>query len=404
MQRVLVIDDDSDIGELVCAAALAMGFECTVTTDAKLFLEQLSPDTTLIVMDLVMPVIDGVQLLRLLGKQKCKARIVLMSALGKRTIESAGQLAQVLGLSIVGSLTKPFRRDELEEVLRTLPIPEAPPNVHPRSQFAVKKEELQNAIERDEFVVYYQPQIHIASGRVIGVEALVRWQHPEHGLMFPDSFIHRMEEFGLIDELGWIVANHGMSDLRTFANGDGKTLKLALNASVNSLCNLSFPDILVSIAEKHGVSPESVTVEVLETGLLKDLSRTLDTLTRLRMKRVKVSIDDFGTGYAMMRQLKTIPATELKIDKSFIQEMMVNDRDRIMVRKTIEMGHELGTQVIAEGVEAQAQLDILRLNDCDGVQGYLFSRPIPALEMVSWLSNYRAQPVHSFPQSGELFP
>jgi EAL domain-containing protein (putative c-di-GMP-specific phosphodiesterase class I) len=405
-QTILVIDDDGDIGEIVCATAIAMGFKCTVTTNAKMFLEKLSADTTLILLDLMMPEMDGIELLRRLGERKCKSGIVLMSAVGKRTMESAGQLAQVLGLSIVGNLEKPFPRGELEQVMRRLPhpAPEAPPDVHPSPEFKVDKEELKSAIVHDEFVVYYQPQIHIATGCVIGVEALVRWQHPKRGLIFPDNFLGRMEEFGLIDELGWIVANRGMSDVGNFTNGDGKAFMLSLNASVHSLCNLNFPDILVSIAEKHGVSPASVTIEILETGLFKELSRTLDTLTRLRMKHVKLSIDDFGTGYAMMKQLKSIPATELKIDKSFVQEMIGNHSDRIMVQKTIEMGHELGTQVIAEGVETQEQLDLLRSSGCDGAQGYLFSRAIPAAEMVRWLNTYRTQLVHSYPQSGELFP
>jgi EAL domain-containing protein (putative c-di-GMP-specific phosphodiesterase class I) len=137
--------------------------------------------------------------------------------------------------------------------------------------------------------------------------------------------------------------------------------------------------------------------------LIIEPSRTLDILTRLRMKQVKLSIDDFGTGYAMMQQFKNIPATELKIDKSFVQEMMGNDRDRIMVQKTIEMGHELGMRVIAEGVETQEQLDILRSSGCDIAQGYLFSRPIPAGEMVNWLHTFRTRNVHSCPQRGELF-
>ncbi len=227
-----------------------------------------------------------------------------------------------------------------------------------------------------------------------GVEALARWQHPERGLIFPDYFIGRMEELGLIDELGWIVANRGMSDVEQFENGDGKALMLSVNASVYSLHDLKFPDVLVSIAEKHGVSPGDVTIEITETRLIKELARTLDILTRLRIKQVKLSIDDFGTGYAMMQQLKIIPATELKIDKSFIQEMSGNDRDRIMVQKTIEIGHELGMQVIGEGVETQEQLDILREKGCDIAQGFFFSRPLPAQEMVSWLKTYRSQLVH----------
>jgi len=393
-QRILVVDDEIDVGEFVSDAAQAMGFECTATTDAKTFLDQLTPDTTLILLDLIMPETDGVELLRMLSQQKCKAGIVLMSGVGKRVLETAEQLAQVLGLSIVGRLQKPFRLAELEEMLARNAEPATSPIVQPGAQFITHNEQLRRAVERNEFVVHYQPLIDIATGRVTGVEALARWQHPERGLIFPDYFIGRMEELGLIDELGWIVANRGMSDVEQFENGDGKALMLSVNASVYSLHDLKFPDVLVSIAEKHGVSPGDVTIEITETRLIKELARTLDILTRLRIKQVKLSIDDFGTGYAMMQQLKIIPATELKIDKSFIQEMSGNDRDRIMVQKTIEIGHELGMQVIGEGVETQEQLDILREKGCDIAQGFFFSRPLPAKEMVSWLKTYRSQLVH----------
>jgi EAL domain-containing protein (putative c-di-GMP-specific phosphodiesterase class I) len=317
-----------------------------------------------------------------------------MSGVGKRTLESAGQVAQALGLSIVGHLQKPFRLTELEEVLERHAEPEATSDVKQTPKIVIEKEELQRAIKRVEFVLYYQPQIEIATGRVIGVEALVRWQHPERGLIFPDNFIGRMEELGLIDELGWFVMDRGMSEVAQFANGDGIAPMLSLNASVYSLHDLKFPDLLVSLAEKHGISPRGVTIEITESGLIKELSSTLDILTRLRMKQVQLSIDDFGTGYAMMQQLKNIPATELKIDKSFVLDMQVNESDRIMVLKTIELGHELGLQVIAEGVETQEQLDFLRLKSCDHAQGYLFSRPIPPKEMVNWLASYRSQLVH----------
>ena len=131
-----------------------------------------------------------------------------------------------------------------------------------------------------------------------------------------------------------------------------------------------------------------------ETGLIEELGRTLDILARLRLKDVKLSIDDFGTGYATMQQLKNIPATELKVDKSFVQNLQGSDQDRILVRKTIEMGHELGMRVIAEGVETPEQLEILRLYDCDGAQGYLFSRALPPAELVSWLETYRSGLTH----------
>ena len=390
-QKILVIDDEIDVGEFVSEAAQAIGFDCTATTDAKTFLETLTPETTLILLDLMMPEMDGVELLRLLGERKCKAGIVLMSGVGKRTMESAEQLAHTLGLSIVGHLQKPFRLAELEQVLKIHAEPKAEPAARQLPKIAIQKEELRHALDCNEFVLHYQPQIDIATGRVIGVEALARWQHPERGLIFPDDFIGRMEELGLIDELGWAVASRGMSEVGQFANGDGKAPMLSLNESVSSLHDLKFPDIFVSLAEKKGVSPANLTVEITETGLIEGLSNTLDILTRLRMKQVKLSIDDFGTGYAMMQQLKNIPATELKIDKSFVMDMHNNDRDRIMVQKTIELGHELGMHVIAEGVETQEQLDLLRAYGCDSAQGYFFSRPIPSEEMVKWLKTYRSQ-------------
>jgi PAS domain S-box-containing protein len=394
-QKILVVDDDDDIGEFVSAAAKAIGCQCTVTTHGATFLEKLSPDTTLVLLDLMMPGMDGIELLRLLAERNCKADIVLISGVGMRTIESAGQLGEILGLSIVGHLQKPFPMADLKKLLQRLPGFEAPPIVHSSPRAPILKKDLQLAVDNDEFVVYYQPQIDIATGHILGVEALVRWQHPKHGLIFPDAFIDLMEQLGLINELGWIVANHGMRDIGKFANGDGKAVALSLNASAKSLHDLNFPDTLVSIAEKHGVSPADLTIEITESGLIKELSKTLDILTRLRMKQVKLSIDDFGTGYAMLQQIKNIPATELKIDKSFVHEMMSSARDRIMVQRTIEMAHDLGMQVVAEGVETQEQLDLLRSNGCDIAQGYLFSHPIPAKEMVNWLHAYRNQFVPS---------
>jgi len=397
-QRILVIDDESDIGELITAIAKAMGFHCEATTQAMSFLEKLAPDTNIVMLDLLMPGMDGIELLRLLGKRKCNANIILMSGVGKRTIESAQSYGQILGLSIVGQLQKPFRPSEVEEILRRIPSLELPLVNHPSPPLSIQKAEFQRALEHNEFVVYYQPQIDLEAGRVIGVEALVRWRHPERGLIYPDDFIGQMEKLGLIDELGWTVANRAMREIGLLSDGAEDPLSLSLNASVYSLRNLNFPDALVAIGQEHGVSAGKITIEITETGLIKELSRTLDTLTRLRMKKVKISVDDFGTGYATMKQFKNIPATELKIDKSFVQEMTSSQQDRIMVRKTIEMGHELAMNVVAEGVETPEQLNLLRSYGCDSAQGYLFSRPIPAIELGSWLNTYRAQ----YPGCGQM--
>ena len=202
------------------------------------------------------------------------------------------------------------------------------------------------------------------------------------------------KSLGLIDQLGWIVINRGLSEVSQFAEIDGAAPKLSLNVSVLSLRDLKFPDNFLSLVNKHHISPANLTIEITETGLIKELSQTLDVLTRLRMKQVQLSIDDFGTGYAMMQQLINIPATEIKIDKSFVQNIDLHERDRVMVQKTIEIGHELGMKVIGEGVETQEQFDFLRFNHCDVVQGYLFSRPLAVGDLLNWLREYRSHQTH----------
>jgi EAL domain-containing protein (putative c-di-GMP-specific phosphodiesterase class I)/ActR/RegA family two-component response regulator len=386
---ILAIDDDSDICELICATAETNGLRCTATTKPDEFLAALTPLTSLVLVDLMMPEMDGIELLRRLGERHSKVNVVLISGVGKRIIEVAEELAKAHGLSIVGRLQKPFRAAELKDVFERHCRSAAAPLARSRSKIAVDDADLRRAIERDQFVVHYQPQIAIASGEVVGLEALTRWQHPEYGLIFPDDFIFRLEELGLIDRLGWIVAGHGLAEMSSFADHKGLAPRLAFNVSASSLDDLKFPDKMSTLIATHGFSPENVTLEITESGLIKEFTRTLDVLTRLRMKRVHLSIDDFGTGYSMMQQLRNIPATELKIDRSFVINMLESDTDRVMVQKTIEIGHELDMKVVAEGVETSEQLEFLRSKGCDIAQGYLFSRPLPAKDLLDWFSAFQ---------------
>ena len=388
-QRVLVIDDEPDVGTLIATASKALGFDCTATIDAATFLRELTPETNLIFLDLMMPQTDGVEMLRLLSQQECKVPIILMSGVGSRILETAEQLAQTLGLSIIGRLNKPFRLKELQSMLGRSAAPMASSAAIVTAQKDIQDAEVRNAVDQDEFVLHYQPQVEIATGNIIGVEALVRWMHPARGLIFPDSFIGRAESLGLIDQLGWIVYDRGMREVGQFADDHETVPVLSLNVSVHSLRDLAFPDRFLSLIEKHGLSASNVTIEITESGLMEELSRTLDVLTRLRMKKVSLSIDDFGIGYAMMQQLRNVPATELKIDKSFVRNLHSNERDRVIAQKTIEIGHQLGMKVVGEGVETQEQMDFLRVNQCDALQGYLFSRPLPANDLMNWLAHYR---------------
>ncbi|RXH55135.1 EAL domain-containing response regulator [Granulicella sibirica] len=385
MQRILVIDDDYDLGQFVAEGAQAMGMECAATTSAGAFLDGLNPETTLIFLDLVMPEMDGIELLRVLSQKRCNAGIVLMSGADRRIIQTAEEWAEDLGLSIVGQLQKPFRLAELEVMLKRHLELGRRIVTEPAAHIFVGEADLRRAVERDEFVIHFQPQIEIKTGDVVGVEALVRWQHPDFGLVFPDDFIGMAERLGLIDDLGWIVMRRALADISRFSAKAGRNLSLAINFSSYSLQDARFPNELFALMAEYGIQPATIIIEVTETGLVQKLASSLDVFARLRMRGVQLSIDDFGTGYSMLKQLRLVPATELKIDRSFVQGMINDDHDRILVQKTIEIGHELGMRVVAEGVETNQQLAFLGSRKCEIAQGYFFSRPIPPDELMRWL-------------------
>jgi len=391
--RIVVIDDDRVVGEIVSALAKAMGLQCDVTRTPEEFFGHIGSNTSVILLDLVMPEMDGIEILRLLGERNCKARIILMSGINIRVIETAKKLAESLGLSVIGHLQKPFPINHLQDLLSANIAPEKPVDPPSEQQLAIPDQDFYRAFDRDEFVVYYQPQIIIASGVVTGIEALSRWNHPELGLVFPDNFISRIETLGLMDRFCWITAERALDEVKQFSGPNGYLPRLAINVSVSSLRDLKFPDIFMNLARKYDFPAERIVLEITESGLM-EFSLALDVLTRLRMRNFQLSIDDFGTGYSMMKQLQNVPAIELKIDRTFVKNMHANHADLVMVEKIIEMGHELEMEVIAEGVETEDQFKILRERGCDGVQGFLFSRALPPSELLSWLETYRTQQVN----------
>jgi len=388
LQRILVIDDEPEICELIADTAQAMGLPCTTTTDPANFLEALDSTTSLVILDLMMPFIDGIEMLRLLADYKYQNGIVLMSGVDTRVIELAEQLATARGLSIVGRLKKPFSLPTLEGVLRKYERMPSPVRPDPEL-IEILDEHLRSAIEQNDFVLHYQPQIQITTRKVIGFECLVRWLHPQLGIVLPDRFIHRLETLELIDQLGWIVLQQGISSWHSLADFEGETPTLSLNMAAPSLRDLTLPDRLEVLLKEHDMPPQKLILEITESRLVEHLASTLDVLTRLRLKGIQLAIDDFGIGYSMLQQLLRIPATELKIDKSFIRDMFTHSADCIVVQKTIEIGHDLGMRLVAEGVETQDQLDYLSSQSCDIAQGYLIYKPNPLAIVISWLQQYR---------------
>jgi EAL domain-containing protein (putative c-di-GMP-specific phosphodiesterase class I) len=244
--------------------------------------------------------------------------------------------------------------------------------------------ELRRALENKELVLFYQPKADIRTGHVTGVEALVRWQHPEHGLTFPDEFIPLAEHTGLIRPLTLYVLNEALKQCYEW-NQQGIELSVAVNLSVRNLLDMELANDIERLLETWSVDPSMLKLEITENTIMVDPPRALEVLTRLRDIGVGLSIDDFGTGYSSLSYLKRLPVDEIKIDRSFVMNMPSSENDQQIVRSTVDLGRNLGLKVVAEGVETKDIWRDLATLGCDVAQGYYLTRPIPPEELVTWL-------------------
>ena len=240
--------------------------------------------------------------------------------------------------------------------------------------------QVRTALEKCEFIVHYQPKLDLQTRRVTGVEALVRWQHPDRGLLAPAEFVPMVEQTALIAPLTANIVEQAVRALATW-RGQGLDLEVAINLSARSLLDAELPAQLLEIARRHGVAPEQITVEVTESATLTDPDAAIGVLHRLRATGFSISIDDYGTGNASIDYLARLPATEIKIDRSFIAEICNDPRADAVVRSTINLAKHLELTVVAEGIETQQVLDRVTELGCDRGQGYLISRPVAYAEL-----------------------
>jgi len=236
---------------------------------------------------------------------------------------------------------------------------------------------LRRAAERDELLLHYQPKLDVASGAITGAEALLRWDHPEHGLIPPGRFIPLAEELGLIVGIGDWVIRRACADAARWPHAGGKALRVAVNVSQLQFESGTLVQVLRDALGESGLAPARLIVELTESMLIRDTQRALDQMRAIKALGVSLSIDDFGTGYSSLGHLKRLPVDELKVDRSFVMDLPGGAQDRAIVATVIALGHSLGMTVVAEGVEVQAQLDTLRALGCDAYQGFLFSKPVP---------------------------
>jgi diguanylate cyclase (GGDEF)-like protein len=246
--------------------------------------------------------------------------------------------------------------------------------------------ELRRAIDERELVLHFQPKAALENGEVVSVEALVRWQHPERGLVLPDEFIPSVQQTGLIKALTIYVIDEALRQCRTWEER-GLTLSVAVNLSIRNLLDVTFPRDVEQLLARHALDPKRLELEITESTMLADPLRTKSVLEKLSGMGVRLSLDDFGTGYSSLSYLKRLPLDELKIDRSFVLNMLEDRDDAVIVRSTIDLGRNLGLEVVAEGVETGEIWDELARMGCDVAQGYFLTRPVPADELEAWLLN-----------------
>ncbi len=376
--RLLVIDDEPGIGEFIKDVAEGVGFEARITTSADEFrraYRSFSP--TAIILDLVMPEADGVELLRYLAEDRCQAQIMVASGVDPRVLATAKRIGDAYGLQMSGILEKPIMIPGLQSLLRRTS----------QARNSVNEQGLNAAIAERQLVVHFQPKLSFGNGAgptIDSVEALVRWQHPQWGLVMPDKFIPLAEQTGLILPLTDLVARLVVEQLSEW-DERGLHLSAAVNLAPQLLNRLELPDHLGQLADEHDIDRSRLVMEITESAAMADTGRTMDILARFRIKGMGVSIDDFGTGYSSLVALCRMPFNELKIDKSLVIELHKSEEAKLIVRSIVELAHNLGLSVCAEGTETAESVDFVRGCGCKSTQGYYVSKPLPADELEKFI-------------------
>jgi diguanylate cyclase (GGDEF)-like protein len=248
--------------------------------------------------------------------------------------------------------------------------------------------DFRRALEKDdEIVVHFHPIVDLGSGQVHGAEALVRWQHPDLGLLQPAAFLEIVEQTGLIGAMTTHVLQKAIAECAAW-HAAGRDLTMSVNLSVRNLHDPMLSSQVAQMLDRHRLPPAALKLEITESMILSDPQRALATVESLSEIGVRFAVDDFGTGHSSLANLRRLPVHELKIDRSFVTPMLNEESDGVIVRSTIELGHALGLKVVAEGVEDEVTLARLEEIGCDRAQGHFFSKPIPPIEFMRWISRY----------------
>jgi EAL domain-containing protein (putative c-di-GMP-specific phosphodiesterase class I)/CheY-like chemotaxis protein len=403
LNSLLVIDDDPFVPRWIRDVAEHEGYAVSISAnvqDVRNVCRRTQP--TLILLDLTLGGYQGLDALRLLAAEHCTAAIVLTGAAELPVLQSAARFGTTLDLSMAGTLAKPIDIGQLRRTLAS--------HLHDQEVESVMEKllaegsvgtglndemRLQGAFAQGELCVYYQPQVSLRTGRVVGVEALVRWQHPARGLVSPHNFLPLAERADLVHPLTLFVIGQAIDECRGWAAA-GQPVSVSVNLFPALLRDPNLPEEIERMLDRAGVAPPLLTLEVAESAAIGHAQDVIEGLTRLRLKGCRLSLDNFGAGFSSLIELRHMPFSQLKIDRRFILEARTQRAARATVDAVIELGHKLGLEIVGEGVEDRETLALVKEAGCDLAQGFLISRPVDADTLARVLSNDDGQGAESF--------
>lgn len=393
--RILAAQGVTEVATFTDAKAALEAILGTPIADGGDAVPPAATASLLVISDLNMPGMDGVEFIRHLAERGFTGCLVLLSGEDERLLKSAEALVRAHRLRLLGCLAKPVSPGALARILVAW---QNSTNTRPEARrpapAAVEPTDLRAALEQGWLELHYQPKVALADGAVVGCEALVRLNHPQHGLVFPDRFIPLAEAHRLICALTRQVVVKALSQAARW-QAEGRMLTVSVNVTMDDLKAVDFADFVVNEARRQGVVAERVMLEITESRAMSEIRQVLDVLTRLRLKRIGLSIDDFGTGYSSLTQLHDLPFNELKIDRGFVHRAHHDASRRAIVEASVELARKFGMKIVAEGVEDEAGWRFIRAAGIDMAQGYFIAKPMPAEQFTAWLADWeRRMPRH----------
>ncbi|WP_166365823.1 EAL domain-containing response regulator [Pseudomonas akapageensis] len=389
-KRILVVDDSRVQREFavdLCSRLGASEIHQAEDGDQAIALLRQAPQIEVVILDLEMPGMDGVQVLHEMVRLGMDPAVVVVSARESVLLNVVESMGKSLGVKLLGVLQKPVSLEQLAGSLGRFAA------VQQREAFQAMAEQVPDLTEHDvatalrerQFVAYFQPKVDLRDGHLCGVEALIRWQHPEHGLLLPGHFIELIERSDAMSAISLLMLDISLQHCRRW-HAAGLMVSVSINLSARSLSDSKLADAIIERVMASGIAPRYVMLEITESAIMTDLGMTLGTLARLRLKGFGLSVDDYGTGFSCMLQLSRIPCSELKVDRAFVNGASENLHLRILLESALDIAHKLKLKVVAEGVETLKDWGLLRELGCDEAQGYFVAKPMPGDVVLLWWS------------------